>query len=44
MDLNLKSAWIADFCNALYRFADFENTADCGLAEEFGLDSGLLTN
>ena len=41
MDFPLKSARIANFCNILSGFADFENTADRGLAENFGriLDS-----
>ncbi len=31
-----------DFCNILNGFADFENTAECGLAENFGADFGLF--
>ena len=31
-----------DFCDTLSGFADFENTADHGLAENFVPDSGLL--
>ena len=32
-----------DFCVRLNGFADFERAADRGLAENFGLDSGLFT-
>ena len=37
----LKYARIADFCDTMSGFADFESTADRGLAENFGPDSGL---
>ena len=30
------------FCDTLSGFANFESTADCGLAESFGPDSGLF--
>ena len=38
-----KSTRIADFCDTLSRFADFENTADRGFAENFGPDSALFS-
>ena len=41
-DLALKWARIADFCDRLGRFADFNITAGRGLAENFGPDSGLF--
>ena len=40
-DFALKSTRIADFCDILSGFADFENTVDRGLAENFAPDSGL---
>ena len=42
MDLVLKSAHIADFCNTSSRFMDFDNTVDHRLAENFVLDSGTF--
>ena len=42
MDFALKRTRIADFCDALSGFADFESTVNCRLAENFGPDSGLL--
>ena len=41
-DLASKRAWIAEFCDTLSGFADLENTADHGLAENFDQDSRLF--
>jgi len=41
MDLALKSLRIADFCGKSSEFTDFENTVDCRLAVNYGMDSGL---
>ncbi len=38
----LKSAQILDFFNKLSGFADFENTADRGVTENFRPDTGLV--
>ena len=40
--MTLKWARIADFCDKLSGFADFESRADRGLTENFGPDSGLF--
>ena len=41
MDLDFKSARIADFCDKLSGFVDFETTVDRGSAANFGPDSRL---
>ena len=41
MDLDFKSARIADFCDKLSGFVDFETTVARGSAANFGLDSRL---